>query len=77
MADIERQSGMDPAEGSREAAGGKDDLGREQPQFSHGGTGEPPQPRGGGITNRPLEEEEANQDAVPERGNTKSDEGRD
>lgn len=26
-----------------------------------------------GITNRPLEEEEANQDAIPERGERKGD----
>ena len=27
--------------------------------------------QGGGITNRPLEEEKANQDAVPDRGESK------
>jgi hypothetical protein len=28
---------------------------------------------GGGITNRPLDEEQANQDAVPDRGDRKGD----
>ena len=80
MSDIERQSGMDPAEGSRESVGERDDLGRDaQPGFSHGGTGRVPQPTGGdghagGITNRPLAEEQRDQDEVPERGHRK-DEG--
>jgi hypothetical protein len=80
MSDIERQSGMDPAEGSREAAGDQDDLGRDaQPGFSHGGTGKVPQPTGsrkpdaGGISNRPLSDEQDEQDEVPERGERKEE----
>lgn len=80
MPDIERQSGMDPAEGSRESVGERDQqTEREQPQFSHGGTGHPPEPRGndgGGISNRPLSEEGANQDAVPPRGLSKDEDAR-
>ena len=80
MSDIERPSGMDPAEGSRESIGERDDLGRDaQPGFSHGGTGHVLQPTGedgdaGGITNRPLSEEEQEQEDVPDRGRRK-DEG--
>ena len=67
MADIERQSGMDPAEGSRESVGEQDDLGRGPAQ----GSGHR---EGGGITNRPIEEERRNQEEVPGRGRTKAEE---
>lgn len=51
----------EPAEGSRENVGG----GRSPRQ------GRQP---GAGITNRPLDEEQREQDAVPARGHTKDEE---
>lgn len=77
---MERQSGSDPVEGSRESVGEHDDQQRDaEPAFSHVGTGAVPQPTGGGgedaggITNLPLSEELREQDEVPDRGERKAD----
>lgn len=55
-----------PASGKAKAEGDRDVTERYDRT-----TGE-----GGGITNRPLEEEVANQDELPERGRTKREEHR-
>jgi len=44
--------------------------GSENPRSDKGGSAQP----GAGITNRPMQEERENQDAVPERGRTKGEE---
>lgn len=43
--------------------------GAEDPRRDKGGSAQP----GAGITNRPLKEEQGNQDEVPERGRTKGE----
>jgi hypothetical protein len=53
-----RESNMEPAEGARDNA-----RGSELPPESFG--------EGGGITNRPIEEETRNQEQVPPRGQRK------
>jgi hypothetical protein len=66
-----RASNMEPAEGSRDTAtnGGKD-LGTssDRAMFDDRAGGE-----AGGITNRPLEREQEEQNRLPERGHSQSE----
>ena len=66
-----RSSNMEPAEGSRETVreSGKD-LGTSSDRAMYS---ERVSSNSGGITNRPLDREESEQEELPERGRTKSD----
>jgi len=63
-----RQSNMEPAEGSRSTvrgSGSEDERNRAE----H----EPSRSNSGGITNRPLDRERCEQENLPERGQSQSE----
>ena len=66
-----RSSNMEPAEGSRETVDkdGKD-LGTSSDRAMYS---ERVSSNAGGISNRPLDREESEQEQLPDRGRTKSD----
>jgi hypothetical protein len=66
-----RSSKTEPAEGSRETVreGGKD-LGTSSDRAMYS---DRVSSNSGGITNRPLDREESEQEQLPERGRSKSD----
>ena len=74
-----QSANQEQAEGSREnitgsGAGGRDASGPTSDRSSQGTTsGFSSEDAGGGITNRPLDEEQENQAAVPPRGQNKHD----
>jgi len=63
-----RQSNMEPAEGSRSnvrGSGAEGERNRPEHESSRGNSG--------GITNRPLDRELSEQDNLPERGQSQSE----
>jgi hypothetical protein len=56
-----RSSNMEPAEGSRENV------------MNRGERDRPSRDNAGGITNRPLDREQEEQDRLPDRGNSQSE----
>jgi hypothetical protein len=65
-----RQSNMEPAEGSRENAGASE-RGFDNERESM--TSDSSRRNSGGITNRPLDRERCEQEQLPERGHTQEE----
>ena len=65
-----RQSNMEPAEGSRSEAGNGRGTDQEHNRAEGDSSGKP---RAGGITNRPLEREQCEQEQLPERGQSQTE----
>ena len=65
-----RQSNMEPAEGSRSNSESGQGMGGER---NRGERESPGRGNSGGITNRPLDREQCEQEQLPERGETQSE----
>jgi hypothetical protein len=68
-----QSANRDPAEGARDAVDAGNEGDREAPDHFKGGDPQRAEPdeNAGGITNRPLDEEIANQQELPLRGDVK------